>query len=251
MAPAFLGMEVPGDGAWRPGALGDVGEERAPACPGGGGAQPCRKLQPAASPGLAQSWGHTGDLPRGVTFFKKANSRPNWVSRACQRGAGDPHHPLFPACSGFPPLPHLLSLACQVLFYIPSRPYSSTHQSSITCAEMGVEEAGDHPYPTDAACAALPASFLLRRASSCVWGSAVRGGGCTRTGGRGWSNTHGVPRDMAESQAGPRAGSAQLRFSSGVVLRVKDQRPRGSGVGEMERSSFERKPRHQDISSDP
>lgn len=207
MAPAFLGMEVPGDGAWGPGALGDVREERAPACPGGGGAQPCRKLQPAASPGLAQSWGHTGDLPRGVTFFKKANSRPNWVSRA-----GDPHHPLFPACSGFPPLPHLLSLACQVLFYIPSRPYSSTHQSSITCAEMGVEEAGDHPYPTDAACAALPASFLLRRASSCVWGSAVRGGGCTRTGGAGvtrtgspatWPSHRQVPEPALRSYAFP------------------------------------------------
>lgn len=89
------------------------------------------------------------------------------------------------------------------------------------------------------------------RDTSLILRVGVRGGGCTRTGGRGWSNTHRVPRDMAESQAGPRAGSAQLRFSSGVVLRVKDQRPRGSGVGEMERSSFERKPRHQDISSDP
>lgn len=214
MAPAFLGMEVPGDGAWGPGALGDVREERAPACPGGGGAQPCRKLQPAASPGLAQSWGHTGDLPRGVTFFKKANSRPNWVSRACQRGAGDPHHPLFPACSGFPPLPHLLSLACQVLFYIPSRPYSSTHQSSITCAEMGVEEAGDHPYPTDAACAALPASFLSRHEPQpacggprCAVGAAhgrAGGAGVTRTGSPAtWPSHRQVPEPALRSYAFP------------------------------------------------
>lgn len=51
-----------------------------------GGSQPCWKLQPAASLGLAQSWGHTGDVPTGVIFVQKANSRPIWVCRPLQKG---------------------------------------------------------------------------------------------------------------------------------------------------------------------
>lgn len=90
-----------------------------------GGAQPRWKLQPAASLGLAQSWGHSGDLPRGVIIFKKTNFRPIWVSRPLQRGPHGSHALLFPTCS--PYFPHLLSLTCslflvRVLFHIPSQP---------------------------------------------------------------------------------------------------------------------------------
>lgn len=70
------------------------------------GTQPCWKLQPAASLGLAQSWGHSGDLPRGVIFLRKTNFRPIWVSRPLQRGP----HPTF--SSSLPAPAYLTSLTC-------------------------------------------------------------------------------------------------------------------------------------------